>query len=658
MPLTDVVAVTVDISSTTNPDDTPSWEHLATLGSVPVDPVESMVIGQRGRAYEQDAVTPTASTIRVDNTSGAFTSGAATSTGGTITTDRRVRVRAAVVGGATYTVADGTLSSCPTTIDGDGFGYASNTFGLIDYMDALGCRTLRSCYVESTLAENPDAYYTLGEKAPATSVGDLMGGPSVPLVAASYPPVALGGTPGAAAFEGTPLFAVVEDTTTLSLSAYYNTSTDQGGNYLLLGSNGQGRYLTGTQWAVRCSFATTTVNQATIFCQTNSQLVSDNLSKAVLITVQSGTVSVYYPSASGEQAISSGALLVNDGLEHIVEVVSNGTNVRLIIDGNLVATSSVACSSLTRIGPVAAFGQVLADNATALYFMDGRVGHLAFFGSTYATASLPTLQAHWTAAQGYVGESCETRIARVLSWVGYSGTTTLDAGVAILGPQACATKSAAQECADTALADSGIFYISTGGPRFRSRTSRYTASSLVTFGTSTLPVDTSGLVFDFDRTHMVNDLQATRVGGPTIRVVDETSVQQHRTRTLSGSALTLNVGSDEDLLQAAYWRVGLYSQPRVRVGKIQLRPSNFVNLMPWCLSLEPGDRITITNLPSNAPASTMDFIVEYVAHPQIDPTTWITELGLSPYVPVFTVGDATLGVVGDEVTTFTPPIAY
>lgn len=63
------------------------------------------------------------------------------------------------------------------------------------------------------------------------------------------------------------------------------------------------------------------------------------------------------------------------------------------------------------------------------------------------------------------------------------------------------------------------------------------------------------------------------------------------------------------------------------------------------LNLDLGDRVTVTDLPAAAPATSMDFVVESISH-DISANGWTVTLDTSPWSSIFQVGDSTYGAVG------------
>jgi hypothetical protein len=652
VPLSDVANLTVEASWSTNPDATPAWETI--------DTVDSISVRGRGRTYELDESTPAIGRVEVDNVSGTYTAGKAigasswlapvmfggyplalsSAATGTVTTDKRIRatVDLSPIGGSTYTLFDHVITACPTSIPG-GFAYSSSEFSTVDYLDALGGIYLRSPYYEHTLYEGPTHYWPLGDDAGSTSAVDVITGTASPLQDFYDTGNAL---PGVAAFGGDPFFST-DSTANLAFAPHLTGGAADAGRVIVTGRKGKGAQLSGTKWGVRLTFATAndTDPAGYLFYHANYDGTADN-PFYIFIGSPSGNLAVNIPGVGIVNP--GGATAWNDGAAHTIQVIASTTQVRIWMDGVLTNTTGAPTSLGTR-GYTTIGGGVSTVNGLVLSPYTGRIGHVAFFDSTFIDSG-KSFTDHYAASQGFTGDTVDTRINRVLGdWVGYTGTTTIDTSTTVLGAQESEGLSALDEILKAARSDDGIFYVEGDGtPRFRSRTARYTTSPVVALGSATLPVDASDLTFEYDRTLIVNDFYATRPGGGTYRFVDDESVAEHRRRTPSGP-IEFNVSTDAELEQAARWYLYRYSQPRARVGILRLNPYHDTALAQWAASLRPFDRISVTNLPATAPATTMDFIVEQVSHPRIGNNEWTTELAVSPWLPVLKLDDATYGAL-------------
>lgn len=651
MPLSDVAILAVEASWSTNPDDAPSWQSIPEA--------ESIALVGRGRTYELDESTPATGKVRVDNTAGTYTNGATigastaligtsfgggsfgggvfaltSSSSGTVTTDKRIRATA-TISGTPYTLFDHVITACPTTTPIAG-QYGFSEFSTVDYLDALGGVTLRPAYIEHTLYEGPTHFWTFGDPPGSTSAVDLVTGTSA-AIEAFYS--AAGTVAGAAAFGGDPFFTDIDDTTNLAFTPHLDIDgVADGARYVVLGRSGKGAFLTGTKWGFRLTFSTVDVNGGYLLYQANYNGTADD---PLQLTIgSSGDMSLTVPGLS----TYAWAGPYNDGVEHTIQVISNTSSVRLWVDGVLETTLGIPTTLGTR-GRLTIGGGVATANKQIISPFSGQIGYVAFFDDAFIDSG-KSFTAHYSATTGYEGESCDTRISRILTqWAGYGGTVSLDASTTPMGPQSCGGSTALDEILSAARSDDGIFYVAGDGTlTFRSRGNRYALSPVVTLGTSTLPVDADDLTFDYDRRLMVNDMFAARPNGSVYRFTDSDSVLAHRRRTPSGT-VEFNVTTDTELALAANWYLYRYSEPRARLGVVRLNPHAASGLAVYAATLEPFDRIAITNLPSTAPASTMQFIVEQVSHIRISETEWTTELALSPWIPVLTLDDATYGAL-------------
>jgi len=671
MPLTDIATITVEAAWANNPDDSsPTWY------TVPA--VEQVQIGARGRHYELDTVNPTRATIRIDNTDGTYGSGKTVS-GGTVAPDRPIRVRAAVpvttttttapakgaFGGqsfaagpfgsfiaitttssstvtTTYTLARHTIESAPSRLDSGGFDYASSTFTTIDYQDALAARTLQSCYNEQTIFDAPTAYYPMNDQPGLKTVVDVIGGKIAPMRAV----YAIGNTTAPSfALGATPFFGASDTSTNLSLSPHVTGLSPDAGYVAVLGSNGVGTYITGTNWTIRFTFATTNTTVSGLFFYQSNRTSSGDANMYMGIQA-SGALTAIWPGDSGWGSSTN----YNDGYPHTVQIQGTPTNTIITIDGNTVYTGAVA-TGLNRNGYLTVGGGI--DGAGYLITsgpFSGQIGHVAVWNDTTPLS----VSDYVSATKSFINETAAVRLDRILNWVGFQNSRAYDVVSTLLGPQNCSGQTALQECQNAANAEDGLFYITGGGGvRLRSRTSRFALTSVATFGSTAYPVETSQLEFAYDRQHVANTIFASRVDGPTIRVINSTSVTAHRTRTAN---ITFSVNTDDQLLQAANWYLYRYANPVLRVGTISFRPFTTPGLATLACTLEPGDKITVNNLPSQAPASSMDFIIESIGHANITNSDWTVELSLSPWIAPVVIDDTShYGYIDDYISN---PTAY
>jgi hypothetical protein len=568
---------------------------------------------------------------------------------GTITTDRQIRASVSW-SGSTYRLFTGNIEAAPSTLDSGQFDYASATYSTIDRQDQLLTTTLRSGYVEWTLKQNPTLHLPLGETAGSTIVGDLAKGNNYSVIDLKQKTATIvAGENGFANFGDSPMYPLTDPTTCCN----FLPISDGGGisKVIRLASAGVGTFVTGNQYAIRFMMRapvnSSTVNmfyQGDTYTGTSPNLIPTKFLNIALAT--NGQISATFPTSSGFTNLNSPTTTkYNDSYPHIVELWVSTSRQSLFVDGVEVAFSTVTPSTLTASGSslnnvyIGAPERNLDASAAVYGFgFEGSIGHFSIFDSSYVTgaASSATAALAPTAAGGFAGEAIDTRIGRVLDWVSTSIPRTLaDSATygAVCGPLNCSGTSAWQTCVDTMNVDGGVVWVDANNAvRTVSYSTRSTASSKLTLGTNAFPVASSNLTFDVDRQHLVNEFQATYVGGPILTFKDATSQARYRRRN-TNSTINFGVNSATDLATRAGQYLAKYAYPRARVGSVTLDIFSNPAFIPYVMTWEPNDRITITNLPSTAPAQTMDFHIEGISH-NITPTSWQTILQLSPYVPI------------------------
>jgi hypothetical protein len=82
--------------------------------------------------------------------------------------------------------------------------------------------------------------------------------------------------------------------------------------------------------------------------------------------------------------------------------------------------------------------------------------------------------------------------------------------------------------------------------------------------------------------------------------------------------------SDQLLVDFARYRVSKYAIPATRSYTVIVTPSVTTALFPKMLACEPGQRFTVTNLPSPLPSS-LDLVVQQVEH-NVTPDRWETKI--------------------------------
>ncbi|MFH0243587.1 hypothetical protein ACGRHY_14435 [Streptomyces sp. HK10] len=265
--------------------------------------------------------------------------------------------------------------------------------------------------------------------------------------------------------------------------------------------------------------------------------------------------------------------------------------------------------------------------------LDGlRVGHLGVFTD-------PDTLAYNLADHGFDGEAAATRIARLCDEEGILVRVVgRPFDTAAMGPQRPGKLlELLRECA---AVDGGILGEQREriGLRYRTRTSLYNQRPVLE-----LDAGASEITNPFrpvkDDSGTRNDVQVSRRGGSTARVVDEESVAR---RGRYEEQLTLNPASDGQLPDIAAWRVHLGTWPGMRYPSVSAELAIAPQVIEDWLRLDSGDLVQVTGLPPQHPAGAVTLMAEGYTE-MLSPTRWTVRANCSP------AGPWTVGVVGDDV---------
>ncbi|WP_158684412.1 hypothetical protein [Amycolatopsis orientalis] len=164
-----------------------------------------------------------------------------------------------------------------------------------------------------------------------------------------------------------------------------------------------------------------------------------------------------------------------------------------------------------------------------------------------------------------------------------------------------------RECAN---ADGGILSErrTLPGLAYRTRASLYTQRPALVLDGQAGPGDIKpGFAPTLDDRNAHNDVTATRTTGGVARATDVEHVRSHNRYD---AQLDVNVASEAQLPDIAWWQVHLGTAPDMRYP--QVSPNIMANptlLSPW-LSAEVGDRVEVTGLPPQHPPGTIGLLIQ------------------------------------------------
>ncbi|PBC71587.1 hypothetical protein BX265_6197 [Streptomyces sp. TLI_235] len=301
---------------------------------------------------------------------------------------------------------------------------------------------------------------------------------------------------------------------------------------------------------------------------------------------------------------TSGGFSLNGELAQIsAELVQDGADVDCTLYTTIVGTSSAAATSGTATGRTVgvlnglAVGGALAATA---------IGHIRVQTSSAAPTDV-LVEDQLTA---YAGEPAADRIFRLCRLAGISFHLVGDFRDAVaMGAQTSHTVlELIQECV---AADGGLLFelLDRVGLGYRTRVNLENQSSALALSYPggnlaevPRPVD--------DDQRIRNDIMASRPGGSSARArLSEGAMSVLEPPAGVGrydEAVTVNVEKDDDLADQAGWRLHLGTVDEARFPQIavNLAHASFVAdpaLRLDALAVAPGDRVTVTGMPSWAP---------------------------------------------------------
>jgi hypothetical protein len=502
-----------------------------------------------------------------------------------------------------------------------------------DRQKLLSRDTIRQAVAEETLATSPLFYYPLTEPQGSLTAGNQSATPQ--------PDMAIGvaGVGGQATFG----FAGGPDSSTgvrliptvLNSGSFLITSmltTPLGG-------------VAGVSLAVWVNFlAGTVTGQNRIIYVDNG---ADTTHLRVNYAPSTNSLSIGVRTPAGSVSGSTTSINVDDAALHLMVATatySGGTmQLRVYIDGVLVintspALSGSAWSSLPRVR-VGGLPLTALDPAELL---DGLVSHVAGWNSTLTQ---PQAQAMSDARNGFAGDLSGARAARIASWAGVTATA-FDTGSSQMDRHPAAEQSPLAAFKQVAFSEAGLLFISGDDVVTLHDRNRRTlgVATMMTFTADQLGPD---LQFTMDDQLLINDVAVSRSGQTVTRVIDQASIDENE-GTYAVSIDTL-LYSDTDALDRASYTLSTYGHPQARAGQLSVDAHSLGTVWAQMLASEIGQRISITGLPSEAPASSVDLWCEGVADVIAD-GTWTFVLDTSPVrdTPLFILDDPTYGTLDNN----------
>jgi hypothetical protein len=542
---------------------TPTWTDVSSyvLAGQGYEPISITW----GRQDEASAVSPSQGTVTLNNSDGRFTPGR-TASPYYPNVKRRVRrqIRATVNSTTVYLLDDLTDSwEVTPSSSGPWTTVQSGT----DVFGRYGAETLRSMFDETALVDAPAALYL----ADSGGLQDLTGQQQA-LVAYQTP----------------------DGEKTASGSITYDSGD---GGVVLGGAGAVGYYLSTSIQRVRDMqgnyevwFSTTTMQAQTLLSLNGTALVWLD---------SSGRVNSL--NSSGGTFTSSKSYA--DGVLHQVVFTYHphaAEGSTLWVDN--VYISGDSSHTIIFIGTVPMTLQVGSTDGKSACF-NGTIRRVVIDGPDPALSD----DTYIAATTMFAGETTDAHISRLLSYRTNFGSS-LDTGQSNVGMQDTTGVTLQQALLDVATVEGGIVYVNGQGQLvFRNRNNNYDPAPVLTLDANVSGVDIATTFRDDDQ-YVVNDVTVSWPGGSGQRQYNSASILADGS---SPDSISAPFNSAWDANQAAGWTIARGVPDQVWV------PTLTVNLLAVSaataqkvLQLRPLDTVTLTNLPSTAPATTMTVQVQ------------------------------------------------
>jgi hypothetical protein len=595
-----------------------TWTDVSTY--VELDQGLTITVGRGDERSEADA---NHLTLTLDNSDGRFTPG---KTGGAyypnVLLNRPIRVTGTPVDGAAQVEFLGFIDEWPIEWSDGAERSAYVTVSASSRLSRLGTQAqLKSIVETAILTDAPVAYYTLGEPAGSTQANDSSGNRADPLalVGDATLPVTFGNATG----PGTDGLTAAEF---------------QGGQYL----NSQQTFTSTAGFTVACCVLRSGVPVA------SEAFLS--FANPVATISPTGIVNISELSLGGPTL--SSATSIADGATHHVALTYSGSatqTMKLYVDGTLagtVAGSSAAWLALS-VGGSEYTG--LEANWLGIKRLTGTMAHVALFQTELTAAQVAALAS--ATSTGYAGETTSARLIRYAGYAGIeSAGVSAETGQTTVQHIDTTDKQPVELMRVMETTEGGVLFDHRDGTlMLQNRAHRLTEAAVFTLDMAQHMVE-SDYQPKMDRTTLANDITAQDISGQFTAHVFDAQSRNTDHGVATASIETASQDDDEPLFLAS-WLLYKYKQPAVRIPTLTVDCLAQVGKTPNCstvLAASVGDKITVSNRPTQDSSSSASFFVEgYTRVYGLESCR--TTFNVSPSSPddtTLVIGDATRGVIG------------
>jgi hypothetical protein len=251
------------------------------------------------------------------------------------------------------------------------------------------------------------------------------------------------------------------------------------------------------------------------------------------------------------------------------------------------------------------------------------------------------------------GQDTGTRINKILDTVEFPNSMrSVDTGNSLTQADPATSRTSLAAIQNVEVSEQGAFYLSPEGNAIfknRSNTISSAGGTPIQFN-QTGGIPYKNLVFAFDDKLIVNQANVTRIGGTTQTHVDLDSLATYFPHSITYSDLVVDTDAEAANIAAIYVATRATTTIRIDAMTIDLLDSNVPT--GTILGLDYFSNVEISNIQPDGSTITKELQVQGVNW-DISPTRWIgTFTTLEPLTDGFIIGNATYGVLGDDILSY------
>lgn len=291
--------------------------------------------------------------------------------------------------------------------------------------------------------------------------------------------------------------------------------------------------------------------------------------------------------------------VVGDGLiHHFATTIANDGTSKFYVDGQLLATD--VGSPFKRTMP---FFTVGANSVACT----GWAGWVAIHEEVLSDSQILSRANRATTAN----EDIDERVKRLAGYLAVpAAEIDVEATIAPpLGPQAEKGRSASEVLDEIASSTGGVLYDDQDGHLvLQSRNHRYNQSAAFTLDGALQEVG-ADITPVLDTRYLTNDVTVTRVGSDSsVRAVDQPSVNAYGVYAQTPQIVS---SSDYEAESNALNLIAKYADPQPRISAVTVDLANLgTSQRAALLTADIGTKFAVSNLPGQAPATTMAVFLE------------------------------------------------